>query len=178
MGIRELIKNEEVNNKTYCLFIELGNNTGCPWDLTIGEWYWSNNLSKMYYCLRDVIVGEAIKNYFELKTKYEWTDEEINLENKDGIFLARHAALSLDDEEKDKKEILRKIATRLMRSRKSFEALNNMILDICDMLKRIDIPMNITFVKGFGNCIPMLTAHDAYDPNQTEKEMLEKDIYC
>ena len=175
MKIRGKMKIEEVNNKTYCMFMELGNNTDCPWDLTIGEWYWTNNISKMYYCLRDVVVGEAIRNYFELKTKYEWCDEEINVENKDGIFLTRLASLSTEDE--DKRIALTKIYKRLIRSRKSFEALNNMIIDICDMFKSIDIPMNITFVKGFGNCIPLLMAHDAFDPTKPAREMLENDNF-
>ena len=32
-------------------------------------------------------------------------------------------------------------------------------------------------VKGFGNCISMLMAHDTYDPNKTGKEMLENDNF-
>ena len=159
MEIREQMKIEEVNNKTYCMFMEIGNNTGCPWDLTIGEWYWTNNISKMYYCLRDEIAAEAISNYFESESFDEEGEE-------------------LDSKEKAKQEmVLKKITKRLMRMPKSFEALNNMAMDICEMFKSINVPMNITFVKGFGNCIPLLMAHDAYDLNQTAKEMLENDIF-
>ena len=157
MEIREQMKIEEVNNKTYCMFMEIGNNTGCPWDLTIGEWFWSNELYKMYYCLRDEIAAEVVNNYFESES----LDEE-----------------EIDQKEKAKQEkVLKKIARRLMYMPKSFEALNNMAMDICEMFKSIDVPMNIMFVKGFGNCIPMLMAHDAYDPNQTAKEMLENDNF-
>ena len=157
MKIREKMKIEEVNNKTYCIFMEVGNNTGCPWDLTIGEWFWSNNLSMMYYCLKEEIVAETVSDYFESES----SDEE-----------------EIGAKEKAKQEkVLKKVAKRLMRTRRSFEALNNMIMDICDMFKSIDVPLNITFVKGFGNCIPMLIAHDAYDPNKTGKEMLENDNF-
>lgn len=175
MDMRSYTKIEEVNNKTYCIYMEVGGDTSCYWDLTVGEWFWSEDIYKIYHCFKDVIVGETIRAYFELNPKYEGSDEEINLEELEGNILVGLAQLSIEDKKVQK--ALRKIGNRLIGIPQSFEALNNKIIYICDIFKSIDIPLNITFVKGFSNCIPLLKAHDAFALEKTGKEMLENDNF-
>ena len=156
---RNLVKTQELTNQSYCIWLQVGNNTDCFWDLTYGEWYWSDKLSDIYIGFKDVIVDEAIKAYFQI--------EEGDVE------ISRLPGSSPDIE--PRLETISKIHERISEEPNSFEQLNDMIMDTCEMFKSIDVPMNITLVKGFGNCIPMLMAHDMYDPKKTGKEMLEKD---
>ena len=56
---RNLVKTQEVTNQSYCIWLQVGNNTDCFWDLTYGEWYWSDKLSDIYIGFKNVIVDEA-----------------------------------------------------------------------------------------------------------------------
>ena len=175
MEMRKYTKVEETNNKTICMWMEGGNNTGCPWDLQIGEWFWSESLSKMFLCFRDVVVADTIKAFFEIETNFDDEEEERDLEGNDMYSVITLASLSVKS--KSKKEKLKKIKERLISKPLDFEQFNDMIMDVCEVFKSMNIPVNVTLVKGFGNCIPMLMAHDMYDPKKSGKEMLENDYF-
>lgn len=167
---KELSKKEELSRNSICMWFEAGEYTGAPWDVVSGEWFWSEDLSTMYNCLREVVVRETIQCHY-LFDEGKYNPERLNkYELEEIITLAKYS-----DEDKSNYKVFSEILEKLLEVPKNFEQLNNLIMDTVDLFKKLDIKMSVTLVKGFDNCISLLKAHDMYDQQKSGKEMLESD---
>lgn len=170
---KKTIRKEEVTKQTICMWMYIGNNTGAPWDLTVAEWYWSESLEKMVNGFKEVVIRDLINSYF-LYDEEKYNQDKI--QTRDLKMILEKAMKSEDG--KEYKEVLEEIINHLECNPKSFDELNDLIMDVVELVNKMDIPLSITLVKGFSNCISLLKEHDQYNPELTGKEMLEKDIYC
>lgn len=170
---KNTIRKEEVTKKTICMWMYIGNNTGAPWDLTVAEWYWSESLEKMVNGFKEVVIRDLINLYF-LYDEEKYNQDKIQTRNLQQIL---ELAMKSEDG-KEYKQVLREIGDKLDFNSNSFDEFNDWVMDVVELVNKVDIPLSITLVKGFNNCIPLLKDHDQYDIELSAKEMLENDILC
>lgn len=169
---RKTVRSEEVTKKSICMWMYIGNNTGCPWDLTVAEWYWSESLDTMINGFKEVVIRDLICSHF-LYDEQKYNQDKIQTRELSTIL-----SLAIDSEDgSEHKSIFAKIKDCLSVVPNSFEELNEWVMDAVELVNEVNIPLSITLVKGFCNCIPLLKDHDVYNPNNSAKEMLENDNY-
>ncbi len=170
---KNTIRKEEVTRKTICMYMYIGSNTGAPWDLTVAKWYWSDSLENMVNGFKEVVIRDLINSYF-LYDEEKYNQDKIQTRDLQAIL----ALAQFSEDGIEHKKTLREIGDKLYFDTKSLDELNDWIMDVVELVNKMDIHLSITLVKGFSNCIVLLKEHDQYNPELTGKEMLEKDIYC
>ena len=176
--LRELCKMENVSSKSYCMWFQLSNNSDWLDECEIGEWFWSNSISKISKLFTEYLVGEIIKMSFDFEELVDKglieenpVDDDEEHESKYYIDLA---SLLL----KKKIHVFDKLKERISVKPKTFEELNDMIIDVVKIFNRLHIDLSITLVKGFSNCIPLIKAHGNYDDEATNLELISNDSLC